>query len=82
MVERRGQPVYCREDLREIAATHPGEHVLVVSPGGSVRAVHAHALGMEYHAYRRSAPVEPNARLSAVSVERDAFRLLHLADEL
>ena len=66
----------------EIAAEHPGDHVLVVSHGGSVRAVHAHALGMEFHAYRRSAPVEPNARLSAVSIENGTFRLLHLPDEL
>jgi broad specificity phosphatase PhoE len=66
----------------EIATEHPGDHVLVVSHGGSVRAVHAHALGMEFHAYRRSAPVEPNARLSAVSIENGAFRLLHLPDEL
>jgi 2,3-bisphosphoglycerate-dependent phosphoglycerate mutase len=66
----------------EIAAQHPGDHVLVVSHGGSVRAVHAHALGMEFHAYRRSAPVEPNARLSAVSIENGTFRLLHLRDEL
>jgi broad specificity phosphatase PhoE len=66
----------------EIAAEHPDDHVLVVSHGGSVRAVHAHALGMEFHAYRRSAPVEPNARLSAVSIENGTFRLLHLPDEL
>jgi broad specificity phosphatase PhoE len=66
----------------EIAAAHRGEHVLVVSHGGSVRALHAHALGLEFHAHRRSAPVEPNARLSAVRVENGAFELLHLADEL
>jgi broad specificity phosphatase PhoE len=66
----------------EIAAEHPGDQVLVVSHGGSVRAVHAHALGMGFHAYRRSAPVEPNARLSAVSIENGTFRLLHLPDEL
>jgi probable phosphoglycerate mutase len=66
----------------EIAAAHSGEHVLVVSHGGTVRAVHAYALGMEFHAHRRSAPVEPNARLSAVRVENGAFRLLHLPDEL
>jgi broad specificity phosphatase PhoE len=67
--------------VREIAAAHPREHVLVVSHGGSVRAVHAHALGMEYHAYRRSAPVEPNARLSAVRVENGTITRLHLPDE-
>ena len=66
----------------EIAAAHPDEHVLVVSHGGTVRALHAHALGIEFHAHRRSAPVEPNARLSAVRVENGAFRLLHLPDEL
>jgi broad specificity phosphatase PhoE len=66
----------------DIVASHPGRHVLVVSHGGTVRAVHAHALGMEYHAHRRRAPVEPNARLSAVSVENGMFRLLHLPDEL
>jgi broad specificity phosphatase PhoE len=56
--------------------------VLVVSHGGSVRALHAHALGLEFHAHRRSAPVEPNARLSAVRVENGVFELLHLTDEL
>jgi probable phosphoglycerate mutase len=66
----------------DIAATHPGGHVLVVSHGGGVRAIHARALGMEYHAYRRSAPVEPNARLSVVAVEGGVLRLLHLPDEL
>jgi broad specificity phosphatase PhoE len=65
----------------EIASEHPGRRVLVVSHGGSVRAVHAHALGMEFHAYRRSAPVEPNARLSAVVVENGRFSLEHLSDE-
>lgn len=65
----------------EIAAAHPGGRVLVVSHGGCVRAIHAHALGLEFHAYRRSAPVEPNARLSAVAVESGAIRRLHLADD-
>ncbi len=67
--------------VRAIAAAHPGGRVLVVSHGGCVRAIHAHALGLEFHAYRRSAPVEPNARLSAVAVENGTFRRLHLADD-
>lgn len=67
--------------VREIAAAHPGGRVLVVSHGGCVRAIHAHALGLEFHAYRRSAPIEPNARLSAVAVENGNFRRLHLADD-
>jgi len=66
----------------EIAAAHPGETVLVVSHGGVVRAIHAHALGVEFHAHRRSAPVEPNARLSAVAVADGVLGLLHLPEEL
>jgi hypothetical protein len=30
--------------------------------------VHAHALGVDIATHRRTGPVEPNARLSAVSV--------------
>jgi broad specificity phosphatase PhoE len=41
----------------------------VVSHGGPIRAVHAHALGVDITTHRRSGPVEPNARLSSVSVE-------------
>jgi len=66
--------------VTEIAAAHPGEHVLVVTHGGCVRAVHAHALGLAFHAHRSTAPVEPNARLSAVAVENGAMRLSHLDD--
>jgi hypothetical protein len=36
---------------------------------------------LSFHAYRRSAPVEPNARLSAVSVEGSRLRLLHIGDQ-
>jgi len=50
----------------EIAAAHKGGRVLVVSHGGPIRAMHAAALGLDVHAYRRLRPVEPNARLSAV----------------
>ena len=50
----------------EIAAAHEGGRVLVVSHGGPIRAMHAAALGLDVHAYRRLRPVEPNARLSAV----------------
>ena len=51
-----------------IAAEHEGGRVLVVSHGGPIRAMHAAALGLDIHAYRRLRPVEPNARLSAVCV--------------
>ena len=52
--------------VRSIAADHPDGRVLVVSHGGPIRAMHAAALGLDVHAYRRLRPVEPNARLSAV----------------
>ncbi len=52
-----------------IAAAHPDEPVLVVSHGGPIRALHAAALGLDVHAYRRLRPVEPNARLSAVCLD-------------
>jgi broad specificity phosphatase PhoE len=57
--------------VRRIAADHPGERVLVVTHGGSIRAVHADALGLDIHTYRRIQRVEPNATLSAVCVEGD-----------
>jgi probable phosphoglycerate mutase len=63
--------------IRSLATAHPDGRILVVSHGGPVRAVHAHALGMEFHAHRRSSPVAPNARLSEIVVENAAFRLLH-----
>jgi broad specificity phosphatase PhoE len=55
--------------VREIAAAHPGQRVLVLAHGGSIRAIHAAALGVDIHTYRRLRPVEPNATLSAVCIE-------------
>ena len=52
-----------------IAAAHPGERVLLVAHGGSIRAIHAAALGVEVRTYRRIQRVEPNAAVSAVCVE-------------
>jgi 2,3-bisphosphoglycerate-dependent phosphoglycerate mutase len=52
--------------VREIAAAHSDTPALVVAHGGPIRALHAAALGLDVHAYRRLRPVEPNARLSAV----------------
>ncbi len=59
--------------LRRIAADHEDAPVLVVSHGGPIRAIHATALGLDVHAYRRIRPVEPNARLSAVCIEEGRF---------
>jgi probable phosphoglycerate mutase len=52
--------------VKRLAAAHTDERVLIVSHGGPIRAIHAEALGLDVHAYRRLRPVEPNARLSAV----------------
>ena len=59
--------------LRRIAADHQDAPVLVVSHGGPIRAIHATALGLDVHTYRRMRPVEPNARLSAVCLEDGRF---------
>jgi broad specificity phosphatase PhoE len=67
MTERVGAAVH------SVARDHPGGRVLVVSHGGPIRAVHALALDMDVHAYRRMRPVEPNARLSAVCIENGTF---------
>jgi probable phosphoglycerate mutase len=52
-----------------IAAAHDGGQVLVVAHGGTIRAIHASALGVDVHTYRRIQRVEPNATLSAVCIE-------------
>jgi broad specificity phosphatase PhoE len=55
--------------IHSIAAAHPDGRVLVVAHGGSIRAVHAAALGVDVHTYRRIQRVEPNATVSAVCLE-------------
>jgi broad specificity phosphatase PhoE len=65
-----------------IGADHPNDRVLVVAHGGSIRSVHAAALGVDVHAYRRIRPVEPNATLSAVCVEEARLTELCRTEEL
>lgn len=65
-----------------IAARHPRDRVLLVAHGGSIRAVHAAALGVDVHAYRRTQRVEPNATLSAVCVEDGRLTELCRAEDL
>jgi len=65
-----------------IAQAHEGGRVLVVSHGGPLRALHAAALGLDVHTYRRMRPVEPNARLSAVCYAGDALTELCPAGEI
>jgi probable phosphoglycerate mutase len=55
--------------IARVATQHPNGRVLVVAHGGSIRAVHAAALGLDVHTYRRIQRVEPNATLSAVCVD-------------
>ncbi len=68
--------------VRRIAADHPDGLALAVSHGGSIRAIHAAALGLDVHAYRRLRPVEPNARLSAVCVVDGRLTELCAAPEI
>jgi broad specificity phosphatase PhoE len=62
--------------IQRIAGEHDGQRVLVVAHGGTIRAIHANALGVDVHTYRRIQRVEPNATLSAVCV--DSGRLTEL----
>jgi broad specificity phosphatase PhoE len=57
----------------QIALAHEDGRALVVSHGGPIRAIHAAALGLDVHEYRRLRPVEPNARLSAVCYVKGAL---------
>jgi broad specificity phosphatase PhoE len=59
--------------VRRIAAEHEGGSVLVVAHGGPIRALHAAALGLDVSEHRRLQPVEPNARLSRLTVEDGTF---------
>jgi broad specificity phosphatase PhoE len=68
--------------VKEIAADHPDERVLLLAHGGSIRAVHAAALGVDVHTYRRIQRVEPNASLSAVCVEDGRLTELCHPEEL
>ena len=66
----------------EIALANEGGRALVVSHGGPIRAIHAAALGLDVHEYRRLRPVEPNARLSAVCYAQGALTELCPATEI
>ena len=68
--------------ILRIADQHDNGRVLVVAHGGSIRAVHAAALGLDVHAYRRIQRVEPNATLSAVCVEKGRLTELCQTAEL
>jgi broad specificity phosphatase PhoE len=66
----------------DVIRRHPEGRVLIVSHGGPIRAIHAAALGVDVHEYRRLRPVEPNARLSAVCSEDGRLTRLCPASEI
>lgn len=68
------------EAVRRLAVRHPEGRILVVSHGGSLRALHAAATGLELRTYRRLHPATPNADLSAVLVDPDG-RLSEAPDQ-
>jgi phosphoserine phosphatase len=68
--------------LGTIAAKHDGGRVLIVAHGGTIRAIHAAALGVDVHTYRRIQRVEPNATLSAVCVEEGRLTELCRTEDL
>jgi broad specificity phosphatase PhoE len=68
--------------IRRIAKIHEGERILVVAHGGTIRAIHAAALGVDVHSYRRIQRVEPNATLSAVCVEEGRLTELCRTEDL
>lgn len=68
--------------ILRIAEQHDNGRVLVVAHGGSIRAIHAAALGLDVHSYRRIQRVEPNATLSAVCVEEGRLTELCQTAEL
>jgi broad specificity phosphatase PhoE len=63
------------ETVLRIAADHPEGSVLVVSHGGPIRALHAVALELDLASHRRVRPVEPNARLSRITVDGERLSL-------
>jgi broad specificity phosphatase PhoE len=55
--------------VQRIAADHEGGRILVVAHGGTIRAIHAAALGVDVTTYRRTHRVEPNGGLSTVEID-------------
>ena len=48
----------------DIVQAHPQEHVLVVSHGGSIRAIHAAATGLDYVRDHRQIPAVANCAVA------------------
>jgi 2,3-bisphosphoglycerate-dependent phosphoglycerate mutase len=65
--------------VSRIAAEHREAHVLVVTHNGPIRAIHAHALGVPYTEYRRTAKSIKKGTVSAVALEDGVWTRLGVA---
>ena len=57
------------EAILGVAAAHPDDQVLVVTHGGPMRAVHAHAVGMTLPEHRQLREVVGNCEVVRIAVE-------------
>ena len=57
------------EAILGVAAAHPDEQVLVVTHGGPMRAIHAHAVGMTLPEHRQLRGVVGNCEVVRIAVE-------------
>jgi broad specificity phosphatase PhoE len=60
--------------LRRIAGEHPEETVLVVTHSEPIRAVHAHAAGLDFAIDRKAAAAVAHGDVSAITVADGVFR--------
>jgi broad specificity phosphatase PhoE len=66
-----------RDAVHSMAARHDGEHILVVSHGGPIRALKALAAGADYPRDRRAVPHTENCEVCVIAVKDGAVRGLH-----
>ena len=57
------------EAILGVATAHPDDHVLVVTHGGPMRAIHAHAVGMTLPEHRQLRGVVGNCEVVRIAVE-------------
>jgi broad specificity phosphatase PhoE len=62
--------------VRRIAAEHPGEQVLLVIHGGTMRALLAAAEGIDFAEFRRTRPGFDNGSLVSIAVEEGVLTRL------
>jgi len=54
--------------LADVLRLHPGDEVLVISHGGSIRVIHALAAGLDYVRDHRLIPGVPNCAVARYGV--------------